>query len=253
MTRRGARRRDLSPSYRFAVGLIRPLMRLITRRSWDGAQHLPSATGYVVCPNHISYADPFTSAHFLYDNGALPRFLGKEAVFRVPVIGRILRGAGQIPVYRESGDAARAFSAAVDAVRRGECVVIYPEGTLTRDPELWPMRGKTGAARVALETGCPVIPLAQWGPERILPPYGKVPHLLPPTSVTVRVGPPVDLGRFAGRPVDSALLQQATDAILDDVAALLSEIRGAAPPQVRWNPKMHGQPTTGNPKGRTTT
>lgn len=123
------RRRGMSPSYRFAVHLVRPLLQVVTRRDWRGAEHLPPGQGYIVCSNHLSYADPFTLAHFLVDNGALPRFMGKEAVFRIPVAGRILRGAGQIPVYRESGDATLAFAAAVAAVRSGECVPVYPEGS----------------------------------------------------------------------------------------------------------------------------
>ncbi len=243
------RRRTMSGSYKLAVGLLRPVLQVITRRDWQGADHLPGDMGFVVCPNHISHADPLTAAHFLVDHGELPRFLAKDALFQLPIVRSILRGAGQIPVYRESGDASKAFSAAVAAVEAGECVVIYPEGTITRDPDLWPMRGKTGAARVALETGCPVIPLAQWGPQHILPPYGKVPHLLPPTPVSVHLGPPVDLTRFAGRPLESGLLRQATDAILDDVTALLAVIRGEVPTAVRHDPTLHGEPVTGNPKG----
>ena len=115
----------------------------------------------------------------------------------------MLRGAGQIPVYRESADASRAFSAAVAAVRDGECVAFYPEATLTRDPDQWPMVGKTGAARVALETGAPVIPVAQWGPQELLAPYAKKPDLFPRKTMHVRAGPPVDLSDFAGRPIDA--------------------------------------------------
>ncbi|GAA4952343.1 hypothetical protein GCM10023238_18410 [Streptomyces heliomycini] len=86
-----------------------------------------------------------------------------------------MRGTGQIPVYRESTDALSAFRPAIDAVERGECVAFYPEGTLTRDPDGWPMTGKTGAARVALQTKCPVIPVAQWGANELLPPYARSP------------------------------------------------------------------------------
>ncbi|MFP5345611.1 MAG: lysophospholipid acyltransferase family protein [Actinomycetes bacterium] len=240
----------MTPSYRFAAGLLRPLMRTITRQDWDGAQNLPRSGGFVVCPNHISYADPLTVAHFLFDNGQLPRFLIKDTLFQIPVLRSIFRGAGQIPVYRGTRDAQRAYSAAVDAVRAGECVVVYPEATLTRDPGLWPMRGKTGAARVALETGCPVIPVAQWGAQHVLAPYGKVPHLLPPRRVTVHAGKPVDLTRFSGRRLDGVLLQEATGVILDDLTRMLAEIRSESPPATRWNPRLHGQPATGNPKGR---
>lgn len=244
------RRRGMSPSYRLAVWLVKPVLTVATRRDWRGAEHLPADRGFIVCSNHLSYADPFTLAHFLYDHGVLPRYLGKEAVFRIPVAGRILRGAGQIPVYRESGDAAQAFAAAVAAVRSGECVPLYPEGSLTRDPDLWPMRGKTGAARVALTTGCPVVPVAQWGPQDVLAPYGKAPHLFPPRSVVVQAGPPVDLARFADRELDRATLQAATEAILDAVTGMLEQLRGERARAKRWDPEAHGQPTTGNYKRR---
>ncbi len=186
-------------AFRFAEAIVRPLVRLLTRHEWRGRENVPLTGGCVVVVNHTSHADPFVVAHYLINVPRLPRFLGKESVFRIPVAGRILSSAGQIPVYRETADASRSYSAAVDAVRAGECVVIYPEGTLTRDPDLWPMRGKTGAARVALETGCPVVPLAQWGSHRVLSPYGKDLRLVPPQGVQVAAGPPVDLSAFQGR------------------------------------------------------
>jgi len=186
-------RRRIGFWYRLAALLLRRPLIVLTKRDWSGAEHLPRQGGCVAVTNHVSHFDPLSFAHFLYDNGRLPRFLGKEAIFRVPVIGTILRGAGQIPVYRESADATKAYTAAVDAVRAGECVAIYPEATITRDPGLWPMTGKTGAARVALVTGAPVIPVAQWGPQDVLYPYGKRLRLLPRKTMHLRAGPPVDL------------------------------------------------------------
>ena len=109
------------------------------------------------------------------------------------------RAAGQIPVERLSRNAVGAYDAAVAAVRDGECVVVYPEGTITRDPDLWPMVGKSGAARIALETGCPVIPVGQWGAQELLAPYAKKPNLFPRKRITMKVGDPVDLER-PGRP-----------------------------------------------------
>jgi 1-acyl-sn-glycerol-3-phosphate acyltransferase len=216
----------------------------LTRRDWDGAENLPDG-GFVACCNHVSHLDPLTLAHFLHDNDRPPRFLAKESIFRVPVVGRIVSGAGQIPVYRESAVAGRALAPAVDAVHRGECVVVYPEATLTRDPELWPMVGKTGAARIALTAGCPVIPIAQWGVQEILPPYSSRPHLLPRRTSRVRAGAPVDLSGYAGSPLDVATLRSATDAILDAITVLLQQIRGGTPPAVRWDPRQHGQSTHG--------
>jgi 1-acyl-sn-glycerol-3-phosphate acyltransferase len=239
--------RRLGASYLFAVAVLKPLLLAITRRDWRGGEYLPQEGGFVAVTNHISYVDPFTFAHFLHDHGFPPRFLAKEKVFRLPVAGRILVGAGQIPVYRETAAASMAFEAAVQAVEQGECVVIFPESTLTRDPDLWPMVGKTGAARVALMTGRPVIPIAQWGAQEILPPYGKRPHLLPRHSSHVHAGPPVDLSAFAGRPLDVPTLRAATETIMSAITVLLEGIRGERAPAPRWDPRGHGQPRTGNP------
>ena len=237
--------REFSPSYRLVVRLVRPVLRATTRRDWRGAEHLP-AGGFVAVSNHLSYSDPFTLAHFLVDHGIPPRFLAKEAVFELPVAGRIVRAAGQIPVRRGSVDAARALQAAVDAVRAGECVAVYTDGTLTRDPGLWPMTGKTGAARIALSTGAPVIPIAQWGPQELLEPYGKRPHLLRRPTVHVWAGPPVDLSPWQDRPLDAATLNEATAAIVGAVTGLLEQIRGERAPAKRWDPRRHDQPVTGD-------
>ena len=163
-------RSDLPATTRAIEVLLRPPLALMTRRDYRGVENLPAEGGFVVCPNHYSYLEPLVFGHFLVDHGHAPRYLGKVEVFKAPVVGAIVRGADQIPVYRESGRANDAYRAAVAAVRAGKGVAIYPEGTLTRDPDLWPMRGKTGAARVALETQCPVIPVATWGAHEVLAP-----------------------------------------------------------------------------------
>lgn len=239
--------RSLSPAYRLAVRIARPPLMIFTRRDWRGAEYLPQDRGFIACCNHISHLDPFTVAHFLYDNGCPPRFLAKESLFRIPLIGRIVDGAGQIPVYRETIDAGQALSAAVAAVEAGECLAVYPEATLTRDPALWPMVGKTGAARVALTTGAPVIPVAQWGVQEILAPYGRLAQVFPRRTVHVWAGPPVDLSPFAGGDRPAAVtLRAATEAILDDVTGLLERIRGEQAPTRRWDPREHGQARTGN-------
>jgi 1-acyl-sn-glycerol-3-phosphate acyltransferase len=237
--------REFSASFRFAVRLVRPLLRATTRRDWRGAEHLP-AGGFVAVSNHISYSDPFTLAHFLVDHGIPVRYLAKEAVFGIPLAGRIVAGAGQIPVRRNSVDAAKSLQAAVEAVEAGECVAVYPDGTLTRDPGLWPMTGKTGAARIALTTGAPLIPIAQWGPQELLAPYGKVPHLLRRPVVHVWAGPPVDLSPWRGRPLDAVVLGEATAAIVAAVTGLLEQMRGEQAPAERWDPRRHDQPLTGD-------
>jgi 1-acyl-sn-glycerol-3-phosphate acyltransferase len=136
----------------------------------------------------------------------------------------------------------------VQAVRDGECVGIYPEATLTRDPGLWPMVGKTGAARVALETGAPVVPIAQWGPQQLLPPYGKRPKLFPRATMHVWAGPPVDLAEFQGRPIDGPLLREVTERIMAAITELLEEIRGEQAPAVRFDVRSTELPRTGDPR-----
>lgn len=239
------RRRRLTPAYRLAASIIRPPLMALTRRDWSGEENLPTDTGYVVCPNHLSHIDPLAFAHFLFDNGHVPLFLGKVEVFNVPVVGAILRGAEQIPVYRETGQAAGAYRAAVAAVEAGRCVAIYPEGTLTRDPDLWPMRGKTGAARVALQTRCPVIPVAQWGPQEMLSPYGKMPDLFPLKTMKVRAGKAVLLDDLYDQRITREVLQEATDRIMRAITVELRVLRGGTPPEELWDPRKHGQTTKG--------
>lgn len=232
-------------AYRLAVGILRPPLMLLTKRDWRGAEHLPRSGGFVVAPNHISHADPLVFAHFLYDNGHPPYFLAKDSVFRLPVVGAILRGAEQIPVYRNTGRAADAFRAAVAAVESGRCVAVYPEGTLTRDPDLWPMVGKTGAARVALATQCPVIPVAQWGPQELLEPYARRPRLFPRKTMHVTAGPPVDLSDLYERPQSAEALREATSRITAAITRQLEELRGEQAPAEPFDARRHGLPESG--------
>lgn len=243
-------RRRIGPWYRVAVLVLKPILLVLTKRNWRGAENLPATGGVITVANHSSYVDPFTFGHFVYEAGRLPRFLAKESVFRLPLLGRLVRGAQQIPVYRETRDAGAAYLAAVEAVRAGECVSFFPEGTLTRDPDLWPMRGKSGAVRVALETGAPVIPIAQWGAHTILPPYSRRPHLLRRHPVSVVAGPPIDLDRFRGQPVTVPLLTEATEHVMDVLTGMLEEIRGQRAPAVRHDPRTSGKPLYGNPNPR---
>ncbi|HPE10892.1 MAG TPA: lysophospholipid acyltransferase family protein [Actinomycetota bacterium] len=227
----------LGLSFRFAVSVLKPPLTVFTRRDWQGSQWLrqeyPPSDGLVVATNHLSWFDPLPMAHLLWDNGRPPRFLGKESVFKVPLVGQLLLNCGQIPVYRDTDGAADSVRAAVAAVEAGEAVVVYPEGTITRDPELWPMSAKTGAARIALLGNVPVVPVAQWGPQRVMRPYVKEFNVLPPKTMHMRVGPPVDLDGLRGREINAALLAQATDRIMDAVTEQLEHIRGESSPPER--------------------
>ena len=229
-------RRKLGFWQRFAVVLVKSVLTVWTRRSWRGAEHLGGAGGIIIVPNHISHADPLVAAHFIYDAGRWPQFLGKASVFRVPVIGWILHRCKQIPVERGTADAVKSLDKLVAALDSGGAVVIYPEGTTTREPELWPMRGKTGAARLALATGAPVIPVAMWGPERMFDPRTTRFGLRPRIPVSVVAGPPVDLSRWAGATPNRVVLEEMTDAIMLRLRDLVAEIRGGTPPPLWQRP-----------------
>lgn len=235
-------------TYRSLVVALKPTMTAITRRDWAGERFIPpEGVGCVVAANHISEVDPLVVAHYLNDAGRVPRFMAKASIFDLPIAGDILRHLGQIPVYRESRDASLSLQGALTAVADGGCVVVYPEATLTRDPDLWPMRGKSGAARIALETGCPVIPLAHWGAQRILPPYGRVARLFPPSRVTVRAGRPLLFDDLAGA-TRGQFLRTATDRIMAAITTQLESIRGETAPAQRFDPSAAGVPVTGDPR-----
>jgi len=234
-------------AFSLAVPILKPVLLATTKRTWEGGENIPATGGCIVVFNHISHADPLTAAHFVYDHGRIPRYLAKSGLFKNKALGFFLRGAGQIPVERLSRNAKGAYDAAVAAVRAGECVVVYPEGTITREPDLWPMTGKTGAARIALASGVPVIPIAQWGANHILAPYAKRPRLFPRKTISMKAGPPVDLDDLRGRPLTPAMLRQATDRIMDDITRLLEDVRGEQAPAERFDPKVHGVREIGNP------
>jgi 1-acyl-sn-glycerol-3-phosphate acyltransferase len=222
-------------AYLLVVAIMRPLMMIFTRRDWRGGEHLNIDGGIIVVSNHLSNFDPLTLAHYLHDNGRPPRFLAKRAIFKVPVIGWLVRTAGQIPVDRGTSKAATALNEAEQALADGEAAVIYPEGTLTYDPNLWPMTGATGAARLAMSTGAPVIPVAQWGAQNVIPRWSKGLNLIPPRKIHMLAGPPVNLDEFKGRETDTRMLNEVTNRIMDAITELLEEIRGEKAPAERWD------------------
>jgi len=222
-------------AYRTIARIIRPMLFAITRRDWRGAEHLPTEGGFIAAANHMTNVDPLTFAHFLYDNGVAPRILAKASLFSVPVVGAVLTASGQIPVFRNTTEAGKSLQAAVAALEAGECVAVFPEGTLTRDPDLWPMVGKTGIARLALTTRVPVIPAAQWGPQNLLGRYKKLFKPFPPKKITIVAGPPVDLSDLYDRPMNTATLREATERVMAAITGLLEEIRGEQAPAVRFD------------------
>ena len=226
----------------FSRIILHPGLRLLMKNRWQGKENIPKTGGIILAPNHLSYADWCTIAMFS-DGYAhrYPVFMIKSPIFEVKVIGPLMYKFGQLPVYRGRGDAGLVLKQAEQALRAGACVIVYPEGTASRDPDLWPMVGRTGAARLALTTGAPVVPVAHWGAQDILPYGSKKPKLFPRKTVRMVAGPPVDLSAYAGQRLGASTLRAATADIMADITALLAKIRLQTPPAVPWDPAAGGR------------
>ncbi|WP_336659630.1 lysophospholipid acyltransferase family protein [Leucobacter sp. USHLN153] len=232
------------------ASLILPLWSLMVRYRFTPASKLPERGPFILAPNHYSEIDPIAMGAAVWHLGRLPRFMAKASLFKIPVFGWLLRSSGQIPVQREgvarsAGRDGNPMSAAAQLIEREAGVIVYPEGTLTRDPDLWPMRGKSGAVRLALESGMPLIPVAHWGTQELMPRYAKRLHPFPRKTIHVSVGQPIDLSQYAGRPLDQKVINEATRALMDAITALLEELRGEQAPKERWDPSKHDQSETG--------
>ena len=228
-----------SPTWRLiSVIVLRPLLSLLIRNKLAGRENIPRTGGVIIAPNHLSYADWGTDSFFIYRCGRYPTYLIKASAFEVKGIGPFLRKAGQLPVHRGRADAGLVLKEAEKALEAGAAVVIYPESTATRDPDLWPMVAKTGVARLALATGAPVIPVAHWGTQDILPYGSKKVRLFPRKTVRTVAGPPVDLSQWAGQQTSAKALRAATAAIMGEVTALVAQLRGEEPPAVPYDPSL---------------
>jgi 1-acyl-sn-glycerol-3-phosphate acyltransferase len=249
MNTTGTTARAYSPSWRLAsVIVLRPLVQALIRNKWDGRENIPRTGGVILAANHLSYVDWAPDCAFLHACGRYPVFMIKASAFEVKGIGGFLRKAGQLPVHRGSRDAALALSEAEKRLAEGAAVVFYPEGTATRDPAWWPMAAKTGVARLALVTGVPVIPVAHWGTQDILPYGEKKPRLFPRKTVQVMAGRPVDLSQWAGQQHSAKALRAATDAIMAQVTELVGQLRGETPPPAPYDPR---NPATAGPASLT--
>lgn len=226
-------------TYRSLLRTVRFLLHLLTRRTQVGTEHLPASGPVIVVGNHLSVADAFVLTAAVARRGRRIRMLGTAGLFSAPVIGALLHKVGYIPVHRRSTDPAAALAPARAALDAGQCVGLYPEGAITRLPDQWPARGKSGVVRLALDTGAPVVPLAQWGTHRFVGAKGtRHRALLSPLTrprVDVRIGAPLDLRALLGVPsaaqASAAQLRAGADAVMDALVAELVLLRGeAAPP-----------------------
>lgn len=213
------------------VIILFPVTSVFFRMRWRHLDRMtpPAQGGVLVAINHLSHADTILMARLVWSSGRVPRFMIKAGVFGWPVIGYMMKGSGQIPVRRGTTDAAQSLGDAVAALERGEAVVIYPEGTTTKDPDNWPMQAKTGIARlVLLSPDTPVVPVGQWGPHRMggfhISRFGRR-----RTSVA-SVGEPLDLSRYRGKEPTAEILREITDEVMAAVREQVAEVRGEPAP-----------------------
>ncbi len=213
--------------------LFYPITAALGRRKFVGQQELRIPSGVLVVANHISHLDPVYDAVYVRKAGRWPHFMAKSSLFSKPIAGTVLRGTHQIPVERAAGGAGQlSLAAATAALAAGQVVVIYPEGTITRDPGRWPMKPKAGAAVLALSGDFPVIPLVNWGAHEVFVPYVKKGQFkpLPRKDVRVIAGPPIDLSAYRSQPIDARAIRDVSLLIMSAVRDLLAEVRGEVPP-----------------------
>ena len=216
--------------WHFFAGLVIPVFTLIAKlRIVRGV--LPPTGPFIIAPNHYSEIDPIVMGIVVWKLGRTPRFLAKASLFRVPVLGSIMRVTGQIPVERRSSATlSEPLKAAGVLISQGSGLIVYPEGTLTKDPDLWPMRGKLGAVRMALDSGIPLYPAAHWGTQNLMGRYAKFIRVFPRARIDVVVGERLDLSAFEGKPITHELLEKAAAQLMKEIASLVGELRGEKPP-----------------------
>ncbi len=221
----------MEPWYRVLNGLIRPPLQLWFNWRFEGLEAVPAQGPLIVVGNHLSYLDPFAHAYFVIKAGRRPRFLAKRELFDNPLTGMALRGAGQIPVDRGAGDRSP-LDAATRALEAGEVVVIYPEGTsATANPDFSPDRGKTGAIRLALETGVPILPVATWGGQYVWRKAGRQ-SLAFGRPIWLRAGEPMDLHELPDADAAAAEVRALTDELMGELGVLVDGLRSRYP--ARW-------------------
>jgi 1-acyl-sn-glycerol-3-phosphate acyltransferase len=233
---------------RIIAFILAPILRLMFKVEVTGMEKLPKKGAYIMTPNHATNVDGLAVAYFIYiilKRG--PHFFAKEALFNIPLVGKVLLAGGQIPVFRKGGQRNDdSFKIANMYLQAGHTICVYPEGTLTREPNLWPMRGKTGAIRLALDSGVPVYPIAHWGSEQIM---GRYSSKFRPgfwKKVQILVGDEIDLAKYRKENLSPEELLEATELVMKSITALVEKLRGEKAPEALWDPVVMGQTVTGN-------
>lgn len=225
-------RRAVQFRWRIIAGIIVPIFSLMVRLRIRKNSRLPSEGPFIISPNHYSEIDPIVMGVAVWKLGRIPRFLAKASLFRVPLLGWLMSFSGQIPVERKAGPSAGdSLKKLRGLMLEREGVIVYPEGTLTKDPEMWPMEGKSGAIRLALEENIPIYPAAHWGTQNWMGRYAKKIRLFPRTQIEVLVGEPFDLTRYREKTLSSDLLREATYELMNEISRLVGKLRNQKPPE----------------------
>jgi 1-acyl-sn-glycerol-3-phosphate acyltransferase len=206
--------REYGRAYPVAKAIVKPAMRLLWRVHVTGLHHVPGDGAAIFCPNHISFFDSLVLPC------VLPRrisYVGKAEYMDSWKTRHVFPAIGMIPIERTGGSASqRALDAAAKVLARDEFFGIYPEGTRSRDGRLH--RGHTGAARLALRTGAPLVPVGIRGTDLIQPAGAAMPR--PFTSCQVNIGEPIHVTRYLDRQNDHLLLRQLTDELMFEIGTL---------------------------------
>jgi len=226
--------------YAVAAGLVGAVLTVFARLQVAGARGraavvrgLPDGP-VIVISNHTSYVDGLLLAIVCRRLGRSARMLATAGVFKAPVVGTIARRVGFIPVNRGAANAADALGPAADALAAGELVAIFPEGRLTRDPDRWPEKAKTGAVRLALRTGAPIVPVALEGAYRVVGRRKLVSSLLKNVilrpKVATAVGDPIDVRALLDGPETPDEIRRVTDVVWSRLIDLVEQLRGQESP-----------------------
>jgi 1-acyl-sn-glycerol-3-phosphate acyltransferase len=222
-----------------AITAIKPILMVVRRRDWRGASNLPGSGGAILAANHVSHVDPLMLSEMVLAQRRVPAFLAKSALFDRGLVGWWFRSAGHIAVDRNDGR--QGYDAALAAVRGGRVVLVYPEGSITKADDGWPMAMKNGAVRLALESGAPLFPVAQWGAQELLPAYSKRPHPLRRPRVVIEIGPPVHLDDLRGAGSEHEAAREGTRRLSEAIVGMLARLRDERPP-VRLRPAEPSEP-----------
>lgn len=239
--------REITLQMRILAVILRPWVRLLYKVKVTGMENLPKTGGYVLAANHVTTVDALAVAYMMYFRlHRAPHFLAKEGLFKTPIVGPVLLAVGQIPVFRGQRKNTDPMEAAYKVLRAGHVIGIFPEGTLTRDPDLWPMRGRTGAIRLAIETGVPIVPVGQWGTEKVMETYSSKLKPKPWHKVNMVIGKPIDVSKYVDKKNSTEELVALTDHVMNEITKLVEQLRGEKAPAKRFVPSEHGLPDHGN-------